>query len=222
MPSHLEAATRKCEWCEEGIPSGARRDAVTCSKACRQAKHRFQRMSGVPPAAATVRRRFGYADPPYPGLARRYYQCREVDHAALIVKLIREYPDGWALSTSPDALQNVLTLCPRGTRTAIWVRGSRPGVAWRARHAWEPLLVYGGRPIRRTCNEVLDDVLLLDHRARLRNFPGRVVGMKSPRWSEWMFAQLGALPGDELVDLFPGSRAVSRAWSLYSRRASTS
>lgn len=208
-------ATRVCEWCEGAIPSRARRDSRTCSKRCRQAKHRFAIRGGVTPAAATAGRRFGYADPPYPGKAKRYYDCPEVDHAALIVRLIREFPDGWALSTSEDALRDVLALCPRGVRVAAWFRGSRPGVSWRPRSSWEPLIVFGGRPIRRTCNEALDDALVLNHRARMRSYPGRVVGMKSPAWCEWMFKQLGALPGDELVDLFHGSGAVKRAWQLY-------
>lgn len=39
--------------------------------------------------------------------------------------------------------------------------------------------------------------------------------MKPPQFSAWMFAQLGALPGDELVDLFPGSGAVTDAWQRY-------
>jgi hypothetical protein len=31
----------------------------------------------------------------------------------------------------------------------------------------------------------------------------------------WLFDLLGALPGDELVDLFPGSGGIGRAWRLY-------
>jgi hypothetical protein len=48
--------------------------------------------------------RFAYADPPYPGQAWRVYgrhedYAGEVDHAELIARLERDYPDGWALST---------------------------------------------------------------------------------------------------------------------------
>ena len=38
------------------------------------------------------------------------------------------------------------------------------------------------------------------------------VGMKPPRFAVWMFGQLGARAGDELVDLYPGSGAITEAW----------
>lgn len=44
----------------------------------------------------------------------------------------------------------------------------------------------------------------LAYAGRYRTYPGALVGMKPPQFSAWMFARLGALPGDELVDLFPG------------------
>ena len=61
--------------------------------------------------------RFAYADPPYPRQAKRLYgnhpdYAGEVDHRELIDRLVAEYPDGWALSTSAQALQEVLALCP--------------------------------------------------------------------------------------------------------------
>ena len=64
--------------------------------------------------------RFAYADPPYPGQARRHYKHHpdfdgEVDHGALIERLMDEFPDGWALSTSESALKDVLELVPRST-----------------------------------------------------------------------------------------------------------
>ncbi|MGA2924417.1 MAG: hypothetical protein ABSG43_00270 [Solirubrobacteraceae bacterium] len=39
--------------------------------------------------------------------------------------------------------------------------------------------------------------------------------MKPPQFAVWMFEQLGACAGDELVDLYPGSGAVGMAWSRY-------
>src|SRR5205814_1352667 len=64
--------------------------------------------------------RFGYADPPYPGQAWRLYgkhpdYAGEVDHTELIAQLERDFPDGWALSTSAMAPQEVLALCPKPT-----------------------------------------------------------------------------------------------------------
>jgi hypothetical protein len=44
-----------------------------------------------------------YADPPYIGQSKKHYKdhedyAGEVDHGALIDRLIADYPDGWALS----------------------------------------------------------------------------------------------------------------------------
>lgn len=65
--------------------------------------------------------RFAYADPPYPGhtkrgLYKRDPRCAEVDQAALIARLMSEFPDGWALSTGSVNLRAVLPLVPDGTR----------------------------------------------------------------------------------------------------------
>ena len=109
--------TRACAWCEGPIPPSARRDAVCCSVRCRQAGHRFLRAVGRAEAVAPGRSlRLAYADPPYPGKARLYRDHPdyggEVDHLALIARLA-EY-DGWALSTSAEALPAVLALYPPG------------------------------------------------------------------------------------------------------------
>lgn len=47
--------------------------------------------------------RVAYADPPYIGQSAKHYRnhpdyAGEVDHLALIDRLVSEYPDGWALS----------------------------------------------------------------------------------------------------------------------------
>lgn len=81
-------------------------------------------------SAARTPKRFGYADPPYPGKAARYYKdhpdyAGEVDHRLLIESLVNEFPDGWALSTSAESLRDVLLLCPPDVRVAAWVRGER-------------------------------------------------------------------------------------------------
>ena len=41
------------------------------------------------------------------------------------------------------------------------------------------------------------------------------MGAKPAAFCWWLFDLLGALPGDELVDLFPGSGGIGRAWRLY-------
>lgn len=141
--------TRKCAWCREPIPSTMRSDAVCCSKRCRQARHRFTSGVGVAPTGGRdASLRLAYADPPYPGLSRRYYGnhadfAGEVDHAKLIEQLA-DY-DGWALSTSARALQDVLALCPAGSRVAVWNRGERPTRSAGPLNAWEPVIYFGGR-----------------------------------------------------------------------------
>ena len=97
--------------------------------------------------------RFAYADPPYIGQAKRHYsadpRCAEVDHAALIERLIGEYPDGWALSLSSPSLRQILALCPARVRVMAWVK---PFCSFKVNvnpaYAWEPVIVMGGRPRR--------------------------------------------------------------------------
>lgn len=157
--------------------------------------------------------RFAYADPPYPGKAGYYPEQQEVDHAALIARLTAEFPDGWALSTSAGALARVLSVCRADVRVCSWHRAVRPTRSRRPISAWEPLLVHRGRELCSDAPQLVRDAL--SYEGRYRSFPGAVVGMKPPQFSVWMFAQLGAGPGDELVDVFPGSGAVSTAWQRY-------
>jgi hypothetical protein len=191
---------------------------LTCSKRCRQAKSRFKiRRAEIDATGRPLR--FAYADPPYPGLARKYYgpEASEVDHAALVARLVEDFPDGWALSTSSEALRDVWALCPEGTRLAVWVNGGRAVKSYRALHAFEALLVFGGRPRPKPVVEDLRDVLTWG--GRQHSHPNALPGMKPAAFCEWMFRLLGAARGDELVDLFPGSGAVSRAWELFTSPA---
>ena len=210
---NVKPAVRLCAWCHEPIRRAARSDTLTCCRSCRQARARFR----VDPAAAANGdpMRFGFADPPYPGLSKKYYGRKEVDHQALILQLIREHPDGWALCTSAAALQEILRIAPLGVRVAAWLKGSRPGVAYSARSSWEPVIIWGGRGIKREPTEILDDSLVCHIGGRQTSHPDALVGMKPAAFCEWVFRQLGARQGDELVDLFPGSGAVSRAWKIH-------
>jgi hypothetical protein len=49
----------------------------------------------------------------------------------------------------------------------------------------------------------------------MTTLPGRVIGAKPAAFCRWLFDLLGALPGDHFEDLFPGSSAVTRAWTAY-------
>lgn len=162
--------------------------------------------------------RLAYADPPYPGTAARYYSDHpdyggEVDHRVLLSRLQRY--DGWALSTSSDALPRILWLCVEleiGVRVASWHRGPRRARTYAPLKAWEPVVYAGGRRVLREALEAPVDAL--NHVARPRTTdPGRVIGAKPAAFAFWMFDLLGARPGDDLVDLFPGSGGIGRAWA---------
>lgn len=162
--------------------------------------------------------KFAYADPPYPGQAKRLYgdhpdYAGEVDHTELIGRLCRDYPDGWALSTSSPALKDVLALCPPDVRVAVWHRPDNEPVGKRGRWQWmwEPVIVHRGRP---------EGPVVRDHLSLSRDRSASLVGQKPPAFSRWMFALLGAPEGDELDDLFPGSGAVRIAWDQYQRQPS--
>jgi hypothetical protein len=156
---------------------------------------------------------FAYADPPYPGKSYYYPEQKEVDHASLLEHLTNDYPDGWALSTSSEALRDILLLCPPGVRICAWFKGVRPTRSRRALVAWEPLIVFGGRPLR--VDVVCDVANALIACGRFHSFPGAMVGMKPPAFAEWMFRQLGASRVDVLDDLYPGSGAIGLAWRRY-------
>jgi hypothetical protein len=165
-----------------------------------------------------------YADPPYPGQAKKHYAdhedyAGEVDHDDLVARLEREYRDGWALSTSSPALFDVLRICEfcglsvaRGDiRVMPWVK---PFAVFkrnvRVAYAWEPVIV---KPAER-----------LDGAIPTRDFVSAPItmqrglsGAKPDVFCHWLFAAMGLRPGvgDELHDLFPGSGAVARAWESW-------
>jgi hypothetical protein len=144
-----------------------------------------------------------------PGLARKYYQHEpnytgEVDHATLIASLEASY-DGWALSTSASALRTLLPLCPETVRVCAWVKPKGASSKTYGLHnSWEVLLVKPARSERPGARD-----WLLAHAAR---GGGRLPGRKPIAFVAWLFKCLGARPGDELGDLFPGTGIVGRAW----------
>ena len=163
--------------------------------------------------------RFCYADPPYPGMAYLYKghpdYDGEVDHAALIARIVAEFPDGWALSTASTTLQQVLPLCPRDVRILAWVKPYTPfkrGV--KLAYAWEPIIICGGRKSD-------SDYTLFDWFSASVNIFGKgskIAGQKPLAMCWWLFDCLGSIRGDELVDMFPGSGGVGRAWEQYQRQ----
>lgn len=147
---------------------------------------------------------FAYADPPYIGQAKKRYShdpaCAEVDHSELISRLVREYPDGWALSCSSPTLQFILSLCPPDVRVMAWVK---PFCAFKANvnpaYAWEPVIVHGGRKRTREQLTVRDWVAV---NITLRK---GLCGAKPKEFCEWLLDVLNVQSEDVLDDLFPGT-----------------
>jgi hypothetical protein len=168
--------------------------------------------------------RVAYADPPYIGQARKHYgnhpdYAGEIDHAELVARLVADYPDGWALSLSCKSLQEILALCPPDVRVMAWTKPLvplLPGI--RVQYGWEPVIMRGGRQDRPepATPMVRDWVTASPEGFTFQPKPaGHVIGRKPPGFCFWLFECLGLRAGDTLDDLFPGSGAVTAAWSEY-------
>lgn len=199
-----QSDTRPCVVC--GKPIKVRRRQRYCTKSCRA-----QDLRAGP-------RRFAYADPPYPGNAERLYgwhpdYAGEVDHGELVARLVDEFPDGWALSTGAVNLRAVLPLCPGDVRVGAWVKpmlGMKPSAS--VQYGWEPVIFRGGRP-RELADGILRDWISVSPPQHKR--VGGIIGMKPRAFCFWVFDMLGARPGDEFADLFPGSGVVGEAWHAF-------
>lgn len=206
---------RRCRWCSKLLSSTP---AIYCHRRCRQAAWRLRRRRCLE-ATAAAPGRFAYADPPYPGTSAKYYAdelsfAGEVDHRALIASLLEEGYAGWALSTSARSLRDLLPLCPPDARVCAWVKPiGVPSVTAGLHNTWEPLIVVGGRRLRPGVRDWL--------RAMPARGWGDLPGRKPIAFCAWLFDCLGLVPGDELVDLFPGTGAVARAWRELSARTSS-
>lgn len=177
--------------------------------------------------------RLAIADPPYPPLrgiggikprASRWYgdaQRGEKDqpadfhadaaewddparHRALMLELMDTF-DGWAIATAPDGLQAYGEL-PLGTRILAWVRSTPLPGSHRILSTWEPVICRP--PITRVTSRgewgTIRDVLTAAAPS------GGFVGAKPREWTRWVLDALAYDPDtDELVDLFPGSGAVT-------------
>lgn len=154
--------------------------------------------------------RFAYADPPYIGQAKKHYDCAEIDHKELIEKLMREYPDGWALSLSSPTLKFVLPVCPPEVRVMAWVK---PFCSFKVNvnpaYAWEPVIVFKGRKRGREWPTTRDWV---SENITLKK---GLSGVKPEKFCFWLFDILGMEPADEFHDLFPGSGAVTAAYKKW-------
>ncbi len=165
---------------------------------------------------------FAYADPPYPGCANKHYSAdpsgikpEEVDHGKLIETLIGF--DAWALSTKSSSLQDILPLCPKGTRIGAWVKPQAAFTPWlRVQYQWEPVLFFGARGGKPdSSNKWVSDWIKASPPVFVNRNIGNTKGQKPIEFCAWLFALIGLREGDELHDLFPGSGAVSIFWKSY-------
>jgi hypothetical protein len=161
--------------------------------------------------------KLGYADPPYIGCAHLYKDhpdyAGEVDHAALVERLEREF-DGWVLhaSATPHSMAVLAPLVAKtGARWMSWVKGfaafkKNVSVAY----AWEPVIVKAARkPV------VSKRLVMRDWVQESITLKRGLTGAKPEAVCHWAFEMVGARPDDELVDLFPGTGAVQRAWKTW-------
>ena len=160
--------------------------------------------------------KFAYADPPYIGQAKRHYQCAEVDHKELIDRLVRGFPDGWALSCSSTSLEEILTICravvgPNKVRIGSWCksfgafkRGVRPA------YMWEPIVFLGGR---NPCNGYPAAIpekggvqtTPKDFKVEPITLQKGLVGAKPQAVCFWILELLNVRGGDIVIDLYPGT-----------------
>lgn len=167
--------------------------------------------------------RFAYADPPYIGQAKRHYgdqpeYAGEVCHETLLARLCDEFPDGWALSASSSSLRQLMRMptMPEDVRVAAWAksfcafkRGVRPC------YAWEPVIFRGGRnPVNghkaaippKNGKQVTPKDFIVEPITLKKG----LVGAKPEKVCRWILDLLNAQPGDEIVDLFPGTGVMGR------------
>lgn len=165
---------------------------------------------------------FGYADPPYPGQSAKLYRdhpdyAGEVDHRDLVRRLERDY-DGWVLHTASTTLADVLAILTEeridGYRVMAWVK---PFAAFKRNvsvaYAWEPVLV---KPVRKPV--VSGAIVMRDWIAEGITLRRGLAGAKPVAVCEWVFEVAGLEATDDLVDLYPGTGAVERAWHGWRQR----
>lgn len=184
--------------------------------------------------------RFAYADPPYIGQAKRHYShdplCAEVDHEQLIEKLYREFPDGWALSASSTSLHEIIAILRHFhsifferdfPRIAVWCksfgafkRNVRPA------YMWEPVIFYGGRnptngfshkPPEKNGAQTTPKDFIVEPITLQKG----LVGAKPEKVCRWILQLLNAQPGDEVVDLYPGTGIMGKVAEEITKAART-
>jgi len=171
------------------------------------------------------------ADPPYLGRAVRWYGAggcgdgngrNQADnhpeaylwdnpetHKNLVRELEKNY-DGWAIAMSVHSLSTYLDIVEtdsrNGIRVCVWNKPSAITSGNRITNHWEPVLIRVPRERRgwKSGGQRMKDVLTCN--PPRKNFRGS----KPQEWTMWVLDLLGYMPGDEVIDLFPGSGSVSK------------
>lgn len=173
--------------------------------------------------------KFAYADPVYYKQSHHYPDHPESylwddlqTHHNLILRLVEEYPDGWALSCSAPSLRLLLPVVPERARIGVWCktfsafkRGVRPA------YAWEPVIWCGGRnppehphpPPPKGGKQTTPK----DFHETWVETPGLLcpitlrkglTGAKPEAFCHWVLDLLGFQPGDLVDDLYPGTNVM--------------
>lgn len=157
--------------------------------------------------------RIGYADPPYIGCAHLYPENQEVDHAKLVEQLQSEY-DGWVLHTHVGGLRTMERahiLPETGIRICQWYK---PFAAFKRNvpvaYAYEPVIIKAAR--KQVVNK---RIVMRDWIAEPITMKRGLTGAKPEKVCHWAFELVAARPEDDLIDLFPGTGAVTKAWKTW-------
>lgn len=175
--------------------------------------------------------RLAIADPPYLGRAVRWYGengCgdgygkNQADnhpeaaiwdqpetHKKLVKDLFNEF-EGFAIAMTVHSLSTYLEVAEtdsrNGVRIGVWHKPSAYPSGSRIGNYWEPVLFYIPKDRRgRKSGAPVKDIFTCPP---LRS---NFVGAKPPEWTHWVLSVLGYQDGDEVVDLYEGSGAVSNA-----------
>lgn len=169
--------------------------------------------------------RLGYADPPYFGCGKLYAESHPdaLDwdnpdtHVRLVERLQSDF-DGWVLhsSATPEAMALYAPLVMgTGARWCSWRKGF---AAFKRNvpvaYAWEPVIIKAARKPVVSKRLVMRDWIDTDIQHSIALKRG-LTGAKPEAVCHWAFELLGARPEDELIDLFPGTGAVGRAWETW-------
>lgn len=158
--------------------------------------------------------RIAYADPPYIGCAHLYKDhpdyAGEVNHRNLIFDLTANY-DGFILHASAPSLPEIAGIIPEDSRIMAWVK---PFAAFKKNvsvaYAWEPVIIRSARKPVVSKRLVMRD--WIDCPITMKK---GLTGVKPEKVCHWAFEMVGATPDDELVDLFPGTGAVTTHWETW-------